>query len=381
LTERFANPWTYGNPSEDQASAERIERIRNGVLLECEYQFTGKASAEMASPVYEALSRHIADSPHHLKAMAHARQANIRLILSAVHHLVLLGDPHPLREWFPTVGGTRKPDDDLIETFEDFIAARAPAVEERLRTKGVQTNEVRRCAALWAAFTEALEVADGPLALIELGCSSGLNLVFDRYGYRYSDGRTAGDTSSSLTIECRIDGDGSPPLADEIPVSFRIGIDHDPVDLSDAEQISWMRACIWPDHGERLRMFDAAVEIARSDPPNVIQGDMVDTVASAVDMAPDNSTVCVFSTSAIAYLRRARREELADLLSELSKKRPILWVTGEGPSIVPGAPAPMEALERVAVPMILTQLRNDQADHRLLGLTGAHGGWLEWLSD
>jgi hypothetical protein len=121
---RSENSWTYGNPTEEPASKERIERIRNGILLECEYQFTGKTSAEMASPVYEALSRHIAESAHHLQAMAHARQSNIRLILSAVHHLVLLGDPHRLRDWFPTGGGTRKPNDELIEAFEDFRSGR-----------------------------------------------------------------------------------------------------------------------------------------------------------------------------------------------------------------------------------------------------------------
>ena len=49
-------------------------------------------------------------------------------------------------------------------------------------------------------------------------------------------------------IDCRIEGEVSPPLADEIPVAFRIGVDRDPVDLADDEEISWMRACIWPEH-------------------------------------------------------------------------------------------------------------------------------------
>ncbi len=373
--------WTYGNAKADEAPADRIERIRNGILTEMEFQFTGKAAPEMASPLYEELSRHIAQTDKHLQALAHARQSNIRLLLTAVHHLILLGSTHPLSEYFLTVGGAKSPDDELVGNFEDFVDENAAAIEQRLQERGVQTNEVRRCATLWPAFTEAYNAAGKPLALIELGCSSGLNLMFDRYGYRYSDGRTAGDPTSNLVIDCRIEGDGSPSLADEIPVAFRVGIDRDPVDLAADNEISWMRACIWPEHLGRLANFDAAIQIARLDPPKVMEGDMVDTVGPAIDEAPDDAAVCIFHTSAVNYLRRERREALVTTLQEVSVRRPILWVSGEGPGVVPGAPAPHEAWERAAVPLLLAELRDGSIDHRLLGLAGAHGAWLEWYMD
>ncbi len=376
---RFENPWTYGNQGEDEkTSAERLERIRNGILLEAEYQFASTAAPEMRSPMYDVLARHIADSPQHVLALAHANQGNIRLLLSAIHHQLMLGASHRLSAWFPTLGGNKKPDDELIEAFEDFVTSHATAIEQTLQTRGVQTNEVRRCAALWCAFTVAAEKTDRPLALIELGCSSGLNLMFDRYSYRYGHGRTAGDPASQLTIESRIEGELSPPIADEIPVAFRVGVDRDPVDLSDVEAISWQRACIWADHVERLRIFDAAVEIARRDPPQVIEGDMVDTLPIAFEMAPDDAMVCVYHTAAVNYLRRDRREALAESLLDLSKRRPILWVTGEGPGVVPGAPAPKGVLERVAVPLVISEVAQGSVEHHLLGITGAHGVWLEW---
>jgi hypothetical protein len=375
---RFKNPWTYGNQGDDKSSPERIERIRNWTLLEAEYQFASTAAPEMRAPLYDALARHIADSPHHLLAMANARQSNIRLLLSVVHHLMLLGDPHRLSEWFPTVGGTREPNDELIEVFEDFVASRASVIEQSLQSRGVQTNEVRRCAALWCQFTVAAAKADRPLALIELGCSSGLNLMFDRYAYLFSDGRTAGDSSSKLTIKSRIEGDLSPPVADEIPVVFRVGVDRDPVDLFDGDAISWQRACIWADHVERLRMFDSAVEIARQDPPKVLQGDMVDVLPSAFELAPSDAMVCVYGTAAVSYLRRDRREALAAKLLDLSRQRPILWVTGEGPGVIPGAPVPEGVLERVAVPLLVSEVTDGSVEHHLLGITGAHGVWIEW---
>jgi hypothetical protein len=45
----------------------------------------------------------------------------------------------------------------------------------------VQQNEVRRCTLLLPAFALAAGTVRSPLALVEVGASAGLNLLFDRY--------------------------------------------------------------------------------------------------------------------------------------------------------------------------------------------------------
>ena len=45
-----------------------------------------------------------------------------------------------------------------------------------------------------------------PLALIEVGASAGLNLLFDRYGYDYGAGRSAGDPSAPVRFTCALRG-------------------------------------------------------------------------------------------------------------------------------------------------------------------------------
>ena len=66
----------------------------------------------------------------------------------------------------------------------------------------MQTNEVQRAWGLLPAF---LFVADGrPFDLLELGPSAGLNLLWDRYRFRYSSGTWgAARSSSPATIGCR----------------------------------------------------------------------------------------------------------------------------------------------------------------------------------
>ena len=70
----------------------------------------------------------------------------------------------------------------------------------------MQTNEVQRA---WALLPGFLSVADGrPFDLLELGPSAGLNLVWDRYRYRYATG-TWGDGALELAGD-----DRTPPPAE-----------------------------------------------------------------------------------------------------------------------------------------------------------------------
>ena len=67
----------------------------------------------------------------------------------------------------------------------------------------VQTNEVQRSWALLPAF---LSLADGrPFDLLELGPSAGLNLLWDRYAYRYATGDVGerGAPAFAATTGCR----------------------------------------------------------------------------------------------------------------------------------------------------------------------------------
>ena len=181
--DRFREPVDLRKPRPTRASEERIARIRQGTLLESEFQFTGKTNAEMASPLYEALSAHIADSAPSAGACARTSIEHPP-DLSAVHHLVLLGAAHPLSEYFPSAGGTRSPDGSSSRPSRTSSTRtrRYRATLARTRRSDERGPQMRDAV---AGLHCRLDEGWTPLALIELGCSSGLNLMFDRYGYRY----------------------------------------------------------------------------------------------------------------------------------------------------------------------------------------------------
>lgn len=366
-----------------------IDEVRAGVVAEADWQFSGRLAPELASPLYEALARHVAATDALLQLVAGARQPNIRVLLAAVHSLLLTGVDHPLRHWFPTVGGDRSADDDLAGAFDGFVGDHRSAIEALLATRGVQTNEVRRSAVILPAIAHAAAVAGGPIALVELGASAGLNLLVDRYRIRYAtaDGRGGGDDvievgpeGSPVAIDCELRGGSSVSLfpAPSLPIVARVGVDLEPIDVNDHNAVAWLRACVWADHPERLAQLDAAISVARHDPPDLVAGDMVDALPSVLAEIPDDVTPVVFHTNAVNYLDVEQRAALVERLRAASDDRRVLWLSGEAPNVLPDLPSPPDAMARFAVPMVLTELGDGAATSTLLALAGVHGGWLDW---
>ena len=203
-------------------------------------------------PLYVALCRHLAARPEWLALMQHAppTQRVPNLMLAALHERVLAGVPHALREYFPSVGGLRAPDAALPALFDDFITGQRDALCTSLATRHTQTNEIGRCAVLWPALCALVRrTGHTRIALFDFGSSAGLNLGVDGYRYDYGDlslGAAGGD--GVPVIACHAVGAASRralhALAAHSPqLVERVGVDPAAVDVHDAAQVRWLRAC------------------------------------------------------------------------------------------------------------------------------------------
>jgi hypothetical protein len=200
-----------------------------------------------------------------------------------------------------------------------------------MRARATQTNEPARCAAL----LPALAMIDEPLALVEVGTSAGLCLYPDRYSYEY-DGRPVGPRRD---VHLRCTTSGPVPLPDALPqVVARIGIDLNPLDVTDPDDVAWLRALVWPGpvEGERLQRLAAAAAVAAQEPPVLLVGDLVERLPDALALLPAGATPVVLHTAVLPYVGEARRTAFVERVRSL----PVRWVAQEGAGMVPGTGQP-----------------------------------------
>jgi hypothetical protein len=211
------------------------------------------------SPLYAAVCQRLAGAPIVDKIAPDQRWDIPIRLLGALHYVALAEGIDPWAE--PEVA----------------IAERRDWIAEFLATQKVQTNEVQRAWALLPAF---LSLGAPLLDLLELGPSAGLNLVWDRYRYRYRSG-SWGPAAAALELA----GDERAPVPIELlersaDVVRRRGVDLEPVDATTEEGARLLRCFVWADQSARLERLDRAVAALRLDPPTLIQGDYVDLLSS-----------------------------------------------------------------------------------------------------
>src|SRR5699024_5019774 len=130
---------------------------------------------------------------------------------------------------------------------------------------------------------------------IDVGCSAALDLTVDRVGITYSNGQSLGDPTSPVQVSASIVGDRPIPTRSMPAVVARIGIARNPVDVTDADDARWLRACIPPDQPERLARLEAEIALAATAPPALLRGDPVDVLPDALARVPADALPVVIT--------------------------------------------------------------------------------------
>jgi hypothetical protein len=336
------------------------QRFKTFGLIECR---------DYGAPFYERLALAVAEDPEILGLAIHTRpgQPAPNLLFGAVQFLLLQGASHSLARFYPALGGSTHVEDDPYADFRDFCLRNAAAVQSIVEQRIVQTNVVERSLFLAPASCWIASQRPGmPLALIEVGASAGLNLFWDRYLLDYS-GRRLGPPQSPVVLECEDKGDRSVPLPATAPaVSWRAGVDLEPVDIGDSEAALWLRALVWPDHPRRAFTLGAAMELARADPLRLLEGDALDLLPDLIAEVPSGLLLCVCHTMVLHQLARAQKKQFAALLEAAGSQRQIFEISLGG---------------RYDGTFPLLEVIDHSGDDRhttVLARCQAHGSWIEW---
>jgi hypothetical protein len=172
--------------------------------------------------------------------------------------------------------------DELWRAIQGALGRHTSHFEAYLAT-APQTNEVGRSGVLMCGFLEIAKRFDLPLQLFELGASAGLNLIADRYRYRFGDSEW-GDPRAALLLDPRWEGP-PPPTDAYLRVTERCGCDVAPLDITVAAERARLVSYIWPDQFDRLQRLERAMDTALRNPPRLERMDAADWVEQRIPEA------------------------------------------------------------------------------------------------
>ena len=325
------------------------------------------------SPLYRVLSRTVATEEDLLDLAAETRpgQQPANMLMAAAHLLVLKNPELPFARFFASVrGDAAEPPEAAGSEFGAFCAEHHDAIAQILRERLVQTNVPGRGVAVRLAMHEITQRILGPVTLLEIGPSAGIQLRFDRWALQIA-GRRFGPADAPLTLRPQWRADHPPRDLDHIsPVRDRLGIDLHRVDATDPEQRLWLQALVWPEHRDRFAELAAALDTVAADPPTILQGDAIEMLPRLdAERLPDDIPLVVFHAMVRIHIPADRRDAFDAAIAALGRRRRVLHVSLE----IPRRDSPHDR----SAPLLA--LRDSQGEDRDLARVEGHGRWIQPL--
>ncbi|MFE0648449.1 DUF2332 domain-containing protein [Streptomyces sp. NPDC059534] len=343
------------------------------------YRRFGEVDAATTSPLYERVAVALSESDAALRAIetVPARKRHPTMILAALHDLALEGRAPALADAYAAGDGEA-----AAGTAIETLLRMTDAVVAIVANRRMRTDETGRCAVLYPVIAEvARRVGASAVGLIDVGCSAGLNLSVDRVGITYSNGQTLGDPSSPVQMKSSIVGSRPVPTWAMPEVVARIGIDADPVDVTDAAGARWLRACLPPDQREAVARLDAELALAATAPPLLLRGGAVDMLPEAIARVHPDALPVVITTWALSKLPAESRLRFLHGLEEAAAGRVVAWVSAEGVGVAPTVPTLGDRRASGHSIMGLAVFGRPVADVEVVGRCWSRGRMLAWLAN
>ena len=287
------------------------------------------------SPLYQQLCVVVAEDDELMRVInriEHRPQINI--MFAAVQYLIAKGEGDDLAGYYPNLTPTPLPAAGVDAEFRDFILQHEAEIVEIGATRYTQTNECRRCVALlpmlWMTGLETFH-------LIDVGTSAGLNLLIDRYHYRWDN--LEWGPQSPVRLEAISKGTMPDPV--DIAIAGRTGIDLNPVDPRVPDERIWLEALVWPEHHGRRERLRAALEVAESMEIELVAGDALEVLPQVMESLPEDLPIVVMNSFVLNQFSDDQRSEFHELTRAARLRRQVYTVSMEA---VAGHHAPVATL-------------------------------------
>lgn len=297
----------YGSPFTRELVARMADDIEAGGP-------TAKLVANWATnPRADALSLRLAGALH--AAALTARDAG----LAAAY-------PGPGREWRMAA---------VWPLARAFLEREQAWVRDFIRSPP-QTNETRRSIALLLGFLSFARTWDGPVDILEIGASAGLNLNWDRFAYQTQSWSWGGASSVAIDTDWR----GPPPPHVNVHVRRRAACDLNPLDVRDEAARLQLKSYIWPDQLDRLARFDGAASLAVAHDVRVDRASADEWIRTKLKERAGDAATIVYHSVFLQYPPKAVRNALIDAIRAegacANAGAPLAWVRFEPEAVTDG---------------------------------------------
>ncbi|ASF39361.1 hypothetical protein CEH05_09580 [Halobacillus halophilus] len=329
------------------------------------YRTFAQEECRGVSRLYEVLARNIAEDEDVMNFSVKVKEGQPvpNLLFGAVHYLLLQGKPHKLKHFYRSMTDHPMEPEKSFPYFKNFCRLYSKEIGSLLQTKLVQTNEVRRCAYLYPVFCEVHRLTKKPLAMIELGSSAGLQLLWDQYSYAYEGEEVYGNRNSSLLLSSEVRTNTAPfLLKTSPPAGKRIGVDLNISDLTNEEEYLWLKALIWPEHHERRVLFEKAALHYAKNPPQLVEGNALELLETLAANVPANETLCIFHTHVANQFSPSMKKDLLNKIRQIGKRRNVFHIYNNMDD------------QKLHVDAVI----NQKEQRHTIGRTDGHGRWFEW---
>ncbi|QJB68155.1 DUF2332 domain-containing protein [Parasphingorhabdus halotolerans] len=230
-----------------------------------------------------------------------------------------------------------------------------------------QTNESGRSANFMAALLWLSGKVGTRFELLEIGASAGINTMMGGYHYDLG-GVQAGPDDSPMRIKPDWRGPVPPHAPVEI-ISAR-ACDQNPIDLTDDETAQRLKGYIWPEMPARFKRMEAAIAMAKQNPPDLVKADAADWVEAQLVLPQTNGVTRVLMHSIVwQYLPPETKTRIETAMETAGEKatedKPLAWIS-------------LETNRKMFSHELIVRYWPGGAEPALLGRAHAHGAWLEW---
>ena len=353
------------------AAIEELPRLSPAAVA-AQIRSRAQLMKEAGSPLYASIVSRIPDDSELLEISSRGLGLAPEVhLLVAVHYLLMQDPRDPLAQYYASLTETPAPPEDVFPDFKRYCLLNRQEILRLLETRTIQLTTVSRCQAIMALLSHVADGAGEPLNLIEVGCSAGLLLAFDKFAYDLKGRPRLGAKDAPITLS--VDVHGGPDL--RIPrIDKRIGIDLRPVDVRLEDERRWMLAQHPPEAREEREKLVIALEKVAGTDIEFFEGDALDLLPEII--VDGTGPLCVFHSACVCYWSDEGKGKLESLLLKASRRREI-WRASMEPDLARAAREGRATL----VDFIVTRYCDGAADSNVVIRAAVDNLTLTWTEN